>query len=216
MSIKYDDLAAVDGDYHPLRVCVPRPSKSKWLADSIGAGDGAGDSVDDDLHRGPPLCPSDTPPGIRSGSPGKTIPDTHQYSIISNVMGSDGLPFSVRRYDGTDRNLVLHSWIQNAQRWSKLRAGYARAAEVRIKKLLEGEGRAVVACSRKEPARVFGWAVAQGPVLHFVYVKRALRRQGIGASLLQALGLDKRPICVSHWTQSEEPDRQQFVYVGFP
>jgi GNAT superfamily N-acetyltransferase len=172
-------------------------------------------------HNGRPPHGPRTPPRVSDLGPPNLGPQEEcNPRIISNILGSDGLPFSVRSYVPGDRNLILHSWIQNAQRFSRLRAGYARAAEERIKELLGGAGRCLVACSQREPGRVFGWAVAQGPVgggvLHFVYVKRALRRQGIGGALLRALGLDKRPVCVSHWTWSEEPDPEQFIYVGFP
>lgn len=43
---------------------------------------------------------------------------------------------------------------------------------------------------------VWGWALAEGPVLHYVYVKDAFRRVGVASRLVAAIA----PREFSHWT----------------
>lgn len=133
-------------------------------------------------------------------------------------VGKDGLPYVIRAYGDADQNLILNSWICSYQHFVR---GHTRRRlqldllEERIKNSLAGPGRAAVACSRQDPARIFGWAVAEGAVLHYVFVKRMMRHQGLAHALVREL-VPAGVIHVSHWTLEEMPDGRDFLYIGFP
>ena len=76
--------------------------------------------------------------------------------------------------------------------------------DIIIKKILT-KCTLLVACDPEDPDVIWGYVAFDqvDPVLHFVYVKGAFRRMGIGTRLLSEAGLIlDEPVVVSHRTES--------------
>lgn len=104
-------------------------------------------------------------------------------------------PVVVREAGPGDLNFILKSWLMAVRNTSHLSWGIANARyfageQILIKRTL-AKARTLVACLPDDPELVLGFVVCEPPALcHFVYVKAALRRQGVARVLLQAAGLD--------------------------
>lgn len=131
--------------------------------------------------------------------------------------GKDGLQFGIRRFKPQDLHLIFSSWIGSYSRFTPIRGGhYPKLYDERIKALIGGEHTRIrVAHSVQDEDRIFGWAICEGPVLHFVFVKKIWRAKGVGRALVAALEL-QAPVACTHWTKKEAPDGREFIYVGFP
>lgn len=57
-----------------------------------------------------------------------------------------------------------------------------------------------VACDGDDPGFIMGFALTEPGVLHFTYVKKALRRFGVMRQLLAAADISLDTAQVSHWT----------------
>ena len=68
--------------------------------------------------------------------------------------------------------------------------------EERINELLE-RSTVVMACDPGDPNYILGWAVIEGPVVHYVYVRQALRRARVAQRLLGGV---PSPVACSHWS----------------
>jgi GNAT superfamily N-acetyltransferase len=101
-----------------------------------------------------------------------------------------GALFTLRAGVDGDRPFVFRSWI-NSHRESALARSmraydHDHGLHGLIVELLERRGaRLVVACATEAPSVILGWAVVTDPdALHYVFVKRPFRRQGIASALL--------------------------------
>jgi GNAT superfamily N-acetyltransferase len=56
-----------------------------------------------------------------------------------------------------------------------------------------------IACDPEDKNLILGWSCTQGPILHYLYVKRFYRKQGLGVQLLAPLA-GYREIYCAHWT----------------
>lgn len=124
--------------------------------------------------------------------------------------------------DGTadDHNFVLATMLRAV----KYGSDYFRAMDreiyfsrfgVYISTLFKAPGRLKVACMPGETGDdglILGYALLQGEVLHFVYVKSAFRNQGIAAQLLAGENIKK----VSSMTAVGEALRQKKGYIFDP
>jgi GNAT superfamily N-acetyltransferase len=129
----------------------------------------------------------------------------------------DILTAAVRDFEPeVDGNFVYSSWL-NSYRESAIGGWksptgeamalgvYYKRARSRIDALIKRGAELKVACDPEDTNIILGWMCAEDPVLHYVYVKEAYRRQGIALSLLAACGLSSsRIIPCSHWTPSAE------------
>jgi len=106
-----------------------------------------------------------------------------------------------------DRNLILSSWLRSALQfpiWHEGRIGSPSinlppgggtplhsTHQTILKKLLD-HSMVLVASDPEEDDHVFGYCVFEKDCLHWVYVKKDLRRMGLGTYLLSRTGLGEK------------------------
>ena len=134
-----------------------------------------------------------------------------------------GLLIRPLELEGRETGFVLDSWNRAVARdpiWAAQvgRRGVARTPippslslyyhDIILKKILT-KCTLLVACDPDDPDVIWGYVAfdAENPVLHFVYVKGAFRRMGIGTRLLRQFmnglfGDPLEPVIVSHRTES--------------
>ena len=110
----------------------------------------------------------------------------------------------IRSERSGDRNLILSSWLRSALQfpiWHEGRIGspsinlppgggtplYSQHQSI-LKKILD-RSLVLVASDPEEDDHVFGYCVFEKDCLHWVYVKKDLRRMGLGSYLLARTGL---------------------------
>jgi hypothetical protein len=76
---------------------------------------------------------------------------------------------------------------------------YYKFHHLLIERIITRSAQVLVACESENLDVVFGYLIAEGPVIHFAYVKKPFRDLGIGTSLLKMYG--KMPQYVSHLTK---------------
>ena len=154
-------------------------------------------------------------------------------TLVSQAIATDQLPGSLvinqgpalelmirpLQLDGRETGFVLDSWSRAVARDSIWRIEVGRRGVARtpvppslslyyhdiiLKKILTN-CTLLVACDPDDPDVIWGYVAftEENPVLHFVYVKGAFRRLGIGTRLLSEAGLIlDEPVVVSHRTES--------------
>lgn len=106
----------------------------------------------------------------------------------------------VRAGGPADVNFIYATWLRSYRHSSQFAARiqdavFYRYHQAAIARILQ-RGAAVNVCTPQgEPELILGYAVAEGCVLHFVYVKKPFRRGGIG------LALAGKPELFTHWTK---------------
>ena len=116
------------------------------------------------------------------------------------------LPIALRAYDpATDRNFVFQSWI-NSYRNSD-RAGvlpdhvFYPLHKIVINQLLARGMKITMAVSPDDRDQILGYIAYEPSVLHFVFLKDFVRRQGAASLLLASAHFDRtKPIFHTHWT----------------
>ena len=114
-----------------------------------------------------------------------------------------------------DRNLILSSWLRSALQfpiWHEGRIGSPSinlppgggtplysVHQTILKKLLD-PSMVLVASDPEEDDHIFGYCVFEKDCLHWVYVKKDLRRMGLGTYLLGRSGLSGDTVECSHRT----------------
>ena len=110
----------------------------------------------------------------------------------------------IRSERSGDRNLILSSWLRSALQfpiWHEGRIGspsinlppgggtplYSQHQSI-LKKILD-RSLVLVASDPEEDDHVFGYCVFEKDCLHWVYVRKDLRRMGLGSYLLARTGL---------------------------
>ena len=121
----------------------------------------------------------------------------------------------IRSERSGDRNLILSSWLRSALQfpiWHEGRIGspsinlppgggtplYSVHQSI-LKKILD-RSLVLVASDPEEEDHVFGYCVFEEDCLHWVYVKKDLRRMGLGTYLISRSGLSGDVLEVSHRT----------------
>ena len=125
-----------------------------------------------------------------------------------------GLRYRLRDLEPEDLNFVLNAWLKSYARFCNIRPRYFEIYEASIKRLLSTGCRCLVACSARDPNLIFGFAVAdlRFHLLHYVFVKQALRRNGIATTLVDSF-FPEGIIGCTHKTGAFNSGR--LVYVGF-
>ena len=100
------------------------------------------------------------------------------------------------------RSLVYATWLRSYEAWSLAAKHIPRdvffAEHHKVIDRVLGRGASVrVAALPDEPDVILGWAVTEGPVVHYVYVKPDFRRYGLAKALLAHV---QRPFTYSHST----------------
>lgn len=109
------------------------------------------------------------------------------------------LEFATRPMRQGDWNFVAHSWKRSYRTQKAIWPPdlYSTEMQKRLDKL-SNRAQFLVAVDVEDPDQIFGWACAEPPLLHFVFVKKAFRRQKIATTLIKQLG---GPVLCTHWTQ---------------
>lgn len=114
--------------------------------------------------------------------------------------------FTIRPMRLTDLPYVGRTYIRN---WSKAWQHSHEGEERRIPyqaftesvqatwRRWEREASGIVAASTQDPDLILGWAIHEGDVLHYVHVRKTVRRSGIGMALLEGLNAVE---CYTHRT----------------
>lgn len=117
------------------------------------------------------------------------------------------IPHRIRAPDGDDASFLLHSWLTSYLDWIRgdlqggsaeaerlLKAAYFGEYKPRFVELLK-RSTVLVACAPDDAWQILGWLAHEGATMHYCYVKRPFRRQGLARELFEAAG---RPLLVTH------------------
>lgn len=113
----------------------------------------------------------------------------------------------IREFKPEDVNFIISCWVKSSYKSStgyKERLGvYHRGIDSLIKKKYDRkELLAYVACMEDDPDLLLGFVViGMDMSLHYVYVKEAFKRQGIGTKLLDHVFKSRKEIKASFWTK---------------
>lgn len=117
-------------------------------------------------------------------------------------MTDAGFHVVIRPAEADDFALVFGSWCSSYERYSRL-ADYVRhyvgqnptrVIDRIAKRIVERGARVDVASWADDPMVILGWACSEGQVLHYVWVRRDFRGQGIARQLVSPLAVTR----VSH------------------
>lgn len=103
---------------------------------------------------------------------------------------------------GTAKSLVYATWLRSYEASSLAAKNIPRdvffAEHHKIIDAIMQRGASVrLAVLPDEPDVVLGWAVVEGPLVHYVYIKPPFRRHGMATALLADV---KKPFVYTHWT----------------
>lgn len=103
--------------------------------------------------------------------------------------------------DEGEWHLVLKSWKRTMRAVCEREPAFAFYPRIQrsIEKIRGRGGKFVVARNFKNTSQLFGFACGEEGVLHFIFVKKWLRRQGVGSDLVAACG---SPKFASAWNDS--------------
>lgn len=93
------------------------------------------------------------------------------------------IPFAIRLGRPSDLPFVVDSWVKRGHE----RGERLRDATARVRRILSADSVLRVACLPDDSDAIVGWAVVStdaSPKLHYVYVRKELRGQGIARVLL--------------------------------
>lgn len=104
------------------------------------------------------------------------------------------LTISVRGYDADiDKNIIISSWAHQVRACEPLKQLSADEFRLHMQRCLKSlsENIVLVACNNEHKEQVYGWLCGNKRdaknILHFVYVRKTWRQQGIASTLLRLL-----------------------------
>ena len=105
----------------------------------------------------------------------------------------------LRTYRELDEDFLYHSWLSGLDRSIR---GVNRAVRPLIDSCVR-EGNVLVACSDEDPDHIIGWIAWSyldgSPVLHYVFVKKSMRANGVGTKLVKEV-FTETPVSSSFWS----------------
>jgi hypothetical protein len=107
--------------------------------------------------------------------------------------GVTSLPVSIRPAVESDRLFILNSFVKSfgdSHFAQSLPKSFYREGHSRLVEALYPRCRALIACDPSDPDTILGWALTEGNVIQFCYVRASVRRRGIATALLKPY-LDK-------------------------
>lgn len=94
------------------------------------------------------------------------------------------IPFSLRLGRPSDLAFVVDSWVKRGHaRNERLSDATARVRAV----LADATTELRIACLPDDEDAILGWSVVSPPALHYVYVRKELRGNGIARALLHGI-----------------------------
>lgn len=117
-----------------------------------------------------------------------------------------GLDIVIRDAVGDDANLILSAWLKSYETRREMRCStsdYYAGHHQAVQELLMRDGvMCKVACDPDDPRTLFGFVAYEIRVLHYVYVKQAVRRLDVATRLIDAAGLRGEEIEYTHFTEA--------------
>lgn len=112
----------------------------------------------------------------------------------------------VRRADADDAAFVFSYWLRDYYEHSAFAKGIDKTLFMHLHHLLLERiiARSVIhiVCDVEDPSVCYGFICAEGPVLHYIFVKRRFRRLGLARRLLREAGLEAGPQAFTHLTDT--------------
>lgn len=122
------------------------------------------------------------------------------------------MQIQVREFLQPDADFIYSSWLNSYKNDSSFARKIARSVFFKWhKKIVElilnrPTTKVMIACFEETPEVILGYLVYERqtdlPVVHFAYVKKDYRQQGIANTLLKSQNLDLNQCLFSHWTDS--------------
>lgn len=115
--------------------------------------------------------------------------------------------FETRPGDSVDEPLVRSAWIASALSGYAYRGMPRGKAESSLRECIDQaleRSVTLVVADKARPEHAIGWSVSEHvdddtTIVHYVYVKQAWRRKGVGSALARAMGLlDTKRVTYSH------------------
>lgn len=137
------------------------------------------------------------------------------------------LPVDIRERKESDNDFLYATWIKSFADSAFARPIpkpiYNLSQRSRIEKILDKpETYCLVASDKESPELIYGWLVGEAPnIVHYIYVKRDYRQQGICKKLLEHLDTSE-PILYTHkvstpWLEQKwKEDRQLTLWLYDP
>ena len=121
--------------------------------------------------------------------------------MSSPIVELNGLRCALRERRDNDTNLILQSWKGSCWADANYKPYGRKCWEVLNQQCGKLLGRSVcmVAVAENDDNHIFGWACGLPDVLHFVYVCKAYRRNGLASVLVKSLK-STTPVQCTHWT----------------
>lgn len=95
----------------------------------------------------------------------------------------ESLPFKIRPLREGDWHFVLSSWLRSFAAGKTQTPKFWAQNQAFIEDRRQRGATFLVACDPDDEDFIFGWSCAEGPVLHYVYVKEAFRHAGVARAL---------------------------------
>jgi GNAT superfamily N-acetyltransferase len=128
-----------------------------------------------------------------------------------------------RSFQEDDLNFILASWLNcyrfNSPITSRIRSSiyYKEHQEKIIDRLLKKASVGIhIAQLDDDPVTILGYIIVEKPFIHFVYVKKSCRGEGIAKFLLKSAGFDiAQPLEFSHYTYEIDSIRNKYPNLYF-
>lgn len=128
---------------------------------------------------------------------------------------AEDTPYMFRPYTLDDIPFLHSSWGSSYYTGAKYKKLYDPDAfhgfhRPKRERVFNCEKATIIVCASKEdPTHIIGWIAVEQPknkaglILHYIYIKHAFKREGIGSELLKR-ALPLRPILMTHLTEKAE------------
>lgn len=125
------------------------------------------------------------------------------------------MDITLRGPNQKDSSFIVSSWLRSTREQAdsdiELDVHYKDYRQF-ILNLLETDPIILIACSKEDPDYIMGYAVHDDNVLYYMYVRYALRRQGVGKKLLKEMGdithITHKPL----WWHKDDRIKGSFKY----
>lgn len=116
---------------------------------------------------------------------------------------------AVRPGTADDVDFIYATWLRSYRHSSAFAAPISNeiffpSHHLIVERILARKSTSVyIACLPEDPQTIFGYLITEGfykPIIHFIYVKEAFRKQSIATILLQNAKLDPNKCFFSHLT----------------
>lgn len=118
---------------------------------------------------------------------------------------STSIPFAIREPVPADLNFIIDTWLKSFRQHSKTFKSYISTKDYNefyrkvILSVLQ-KSNVYIAHSIEDQSQIYGYAVVNQDVVHYIYVKSPFRRFGIAKSLCEIMSSNQEINCYTHYT----------------